>query len=60
MTTKTWEFKQNDVFTKIDKNGQTIMKIPSEIMAIKDWKEGDKVKISIGAQGTIIIEQMVD
>ena len=35
MTTKTWEFKQSDVFTKIDKTGQTIMKIPSEIMAIK-------------------------
>lgn len=60
MTTKTWEFKQSDVFTKIDKNGQTIMKIPPEIMAIKEWKEGDKVKISIGDQGTIVIEQMVD
>ena len=60
MTTKTWEFNSKDVFMKTDKNGQTPMKIPPEVLKGKDWNEGDKVKISIGDQGTIIIEKVAD
>ena len=36
------------------------MKIPPEVLKGKDWNEGDKVKISIGDQGTIIIEKVAD
>ena len=60
MTTKTWEFNSKDVFMKTDKNGQTTMKTPPEVLKGKDWNEGDKVKISIGDQGTIIIEKVAD
>ena len=37
MTTKTWEFNSKDVFMKTDKNGQTTMKIPPEVLKVKDW-----------------------
>ena len=34
------------------------MTIPKEIMDSQDWKEGDRLKISIGDKGTIIIEKL--
>ena len=60
MTTKTWEFKKKDIFTKTDENGVTTMKIPPEVLKAGNWKEGDKIKLKIGDQGTIIIEKADD
>tara|TARA_B100000925_G_C21957683_1_gene451922 strand:+ start:611 stop:793 length:183 start_codon:yes stop_codon:yes gene_type:complete len=60
MTTKTWQFKKDEIFTKTDKNGNTTMKIPPEVLKVNNWKEGDKVKVKIGDQGTIIIEKVDD
>ena len=60
MTTKTWEFKKDEIFTKTDENGVTTMKIPPEVLKTVDWKEGDQVKLKIGDQGTIIIEKAGD
>tara|TARA_Y200000002_G_scaffold372469_1_gene370286 strand:- start:180 stop:362 length:183 start_codon:yes stop_codon:yes gene_type:complete len=57
MTKKTWEFKKDEIFTKTNKDGVTTMKIPPEVLAVNDWKEGDKLKLKIGDQGTIIIEK---
>ena len=34
------------------------MKIPKEISEERGWKEGDNLKMSIGDQGTIIIEKI--
>ena len=40
-----------------DKDGVTTMKIPPEVLKVNNWKEGDKIKLKIGDQGTIIIEK---
>ena len=34
------------------------MKIPNDIMKKQGWAEGTKVKIKVGDQGTIIIENV--
>ena len=60
MKDKTWEFKKDEIFTKTDENGVTSMKIPPEVLQVNDWKEGDRVKLKIGDQGTIIIEKADD
>ncbi len=60
MKDKTWEFKKDEIFTKTDENGVTTMKIPPEVLQVNDWKEGDRVKLKIGDQGTIIIEKADD
>ena len=57
MTKKTSEFKKDEIFTNTSKEGVTTMKIPPEVLAVNDWKEGDKIKLKIGDQGTIIIEK---
>ena len=36
------------------------MKIPDEILKKKGWKEGTEVKVSVGDQGTVIIEEVKD
>ena len=33
------------------------MKIPDDILKKKGWSEGTKIKISVGDQGTIIIQE---
>ncbi len=51
-------FSHNEVF-KPDPNNknQIMMKIPDELMKKQGWSEGTKVKISVGDQGTIMIEK---
>ena len=34
MTTKTWQFKKDEIFTKTDENGNTTMKIPPEVLKV--------------------------
>ncbi len=45
-------------FGEPDENGCVTMKIPKEISEERGWKEGDNLKMSIGDQGTIIIEKI--
>jgi len=58
MTKNTWVFKKDDIFGEPDENGCVTMKIPKEISEERGWKEGDNLKMSIGDQGTIIIEKI--
>jgi len=58
MTENTWVFKKDDVFGEPDENGGVTMKIPKEISEERGWKVGDNLKMSIGDQGTIIIEKI--
>ena len=55
---KTLTFKAEEIFEDIpgdDKN--VLMKIPDEIMKAQGWDEGTKVKILVGDQGTVIIQE---
>ena len=55
---KTLTFKAEEIFEDIpgdDKN--VVMKIPDEIMKAQGWDEGTKVKILVGDQGTVIIQE---
>ena len=36
------------------------MKIPNEMLKAKGWGEGTKIKVKVGDQGTIIIEEVKD
>ena len=57
MSTRT--FKAEDIFQDIpgdDKN--VLMTIPEEIMEEMGWKEGDNIKVSVGDQGSVIIEKL--
>tara|TARA_B100001287_G_scaffold148314_1_gene124918 strand:+ start:840 stop:1055 length:216 start_codon:yes stop_codon:yes gene_type:complete len=51
-------YNQKDVFVKDPDNpNNLIMKIPDDILKKKGWSEGTKIKISVGDQGTIIIQE---
>ena len=51
-------FNSKDIFVNDPDNpDQTILKIPEEILKEKGWKQGTLLKIQIGDQGTIIIEE---
>lgn len=55
---KKYTFKSSDIFQDDPDNpNQKLLKIPEEILEKQNWKEGTKLKISIGDQGTIIIEE---
>tara|TARA_A100001035_G_scaffold269511_1_gene255592 strand:- start:1212 stop:1427 length:216 start_codon:yes stop_codon:yes gene_type:complete len=58
---KVTQYKAEDIFFD-DPNdpNKKIMKIPDEILKKKGWKEGTKVKVSVGDQGTVIIEEVKD
>lgn len=57
----TTKYKAEDIFFD-DPNDpdKKIMKIPNEILKKKGWKEGTKVKVLVGDQGTVIIEEVKD
>lgn len=59
MTNKT--YKTEEIFS-VDPNDptKTIMNIPEEILKEYNWTEGTKIKVSIGDQGTIILEDVKD
>ena len=51
-------YNQKEVFIKDPDNpNNLIMKIPDDILKKKGWSEGTKIKISVGDQGTIIIQE---
>ena len=52
-------FKASEIFKKL-KNGDTEMCIPKEIMEKAQLTIGDKVKIKVGDQGTMIINKVED
>lgn len=61
MTDKTLTFKAEEIFTDIPDDPENVhMKIPEEIMKSQGWKEGTKIKVEIGDQGTIIITEVKD
>ena len=52
-------YKAEEIFQDIpgdDKN--VMMTIPPEIMEKQGWKEGTKIKVEIGDQGSIIITEV--
>lgn len=55
---KSVTFKSKDIFINDPDNpDQTILKIPEEILKEQGWAQGTVLKIKIGDQGTIIIEE---
>ena len=53
------EYKYEDIFQDDPNNpGQTLMTIPPEVLKKQGWAEGTAVKISIGDQGSVIIEEV--
>ena len=59
MTDKPIIYKAEEIFQDIpgdDKN--VLMTIPPEIMEKQGWKEGTKIKVEVGDQGSIIISEV--
>lgn len=56
---KSYTFNVQDIL-KDDPNDPTksILTIPDEILQAQGWAEGTELKIQIGDQGTIIIEEL--
>ena len=53
------EYKYEDIFHEDPDNpGEMLMTIPPEVLKQKGWTEGTAVKISIGDQGSVIIEEV--
>ena len=54
-------YKQEEIFSEDPNNPDNVMmKIPDEIMKKKGWGPGTAIKIKVGDQGTIIIEEVKD
>lgn len=52
-------FQAKDVFLPDpDNKDSKILQIPQEYLDDTDWTEGDTIKVSIGDQGTIILEKV--
>jgi len=59
MTDKPIIYKAEEIFQDIpgdDKN--VLMTIPPEIMEKQGWKEGTKIKVEVGDQGSIKISEV--
>lgn len=56
---KTWTYKVEDIFEDIPEDPENvIMKFPPEICEKMGLKPGDKMKVLVGDQGTIIIQKL--
>jgi len=56
---KTYTFNAKDILQNDPSDPQkNILTIPDEIMKAQGWGPGTEVKIQIGDQGTIIIEEV--
>lgn len=56
---KQWTYNMEDIFETIPDNPEEVlMNIPEEICEQIGLKPGDNIKISIGDQGTMIIEKL--
>lgn len=57
--TKRYVYKQEDIFQEIENDPENVnMTIPPEIMERMGWKAGDRIKVLVGDQGTVIIEKV--
>jgi len=55
---KTYNYKASDIIKYDQENpDKPLLTIPQEILQEQNWKEGTLLKIQIGDQGTIIIEE---
>ena len=58
---KTWTFKMEEIFEDIPDNPEEVlMKIPEEVCEKVGLVPGDKIKVLVGDQGTLIIEKLKD
>jgi len=58
---KTWTYNMEDIFEDIpDSPEEVMMKLPPEVAEEVGLVPGDKIKILIGDQGTLIIEKVKD
>jgi len=56
---KTWTFKTEDIFEEIPNDPENVnMNIPPEVADAIGLVPGDPIKISIGDQGSVIIEKL--
>ena len=56
---KSYTFNVEDILINDPDNpNQSILQIPDEILQDQGWTEGTELKIQIGDQGTIIIEEV--
>jgi len=56
---KSYTFNVEDILINDPDNpNQSILQIPDEILQDQGWTEGTELKIKIGDQGTIIIEEV--
>jgi len=56
---KTWTYKIEDIFEDIPDNPEeVIMNLPPEVAEEVGLKPGDKIKILVGDQGTLVIEKI--
>ena len=56
---KTYTFNAKDIMQDDPSHpGKSILTIPDEIMKAQGWTQGTKLKIEIGDQGTIIIQEV--
>ena len=52
-------FNSKDIFITDPNNpDSTILKIPEEILKAQKWTEGTLLKVRLGDQGTIIVEEV--
>ena len=57
--TKQFTYKVEDIFEDIEGDEDNVlMTIPPEILELQGWKEGDKIKVEWGDQGTIVITKV--
>lgn len=55
------QFKYEEIFQENPDNPEElIMTIPEEILKEKNWVEGTPLKIFIGDQGTLVIQELKD
>lgn len=53
------EYKYEDLFSiDPDNPDELLLTIPPEIMEAKGWSEGTRIHLSVGDQGTLIIEDL--
>jgi len=56
---KTYTFNAKDIMQDDPSDPEkSILTIPEEIMKAQGWTQGTKLKIEIGDQGTIIIQEV--
>jgi len=59
MSDNRYIYKAEDIFQDIENDPENVnMTIPPEIMEKMGWKEGDRIKVLVGDQGTVIIEKI--